>query len=104
MLYLVACDAACAGEAFFSALDSLGQTLMLFRGAFLLDTSLTAVGVRLRLLPYADGCSGFAVVQMFRGHCAGRLNAGQKAFIRKYIQPDPALRYSAARGHSSKQK
>ncbi len=98
MLYLVSYDAAHMAEPFSQALFALGETLEVCRGAVLLDTGLTAYGVRVRLLPHAGDRACFAVVQMYRGHCAGRLHPSQKEFVKKYILPDPALRFRNGAG------
>ncbi len=93
MLYLVSYDPGHMPEPFLRELAHLGKNLYAYPGAILLYTWLTAYGIRVRLLPHAAENAGFAVVQMYRGHCAGRLQAPQKEFIKKYIFPDPATRF-----------
>ena len=93
LLYFVSYDAARTPEAFLEALAELGESLFVYPGAVLLNAELTAYGVRIRLLPYVEANACFAVVQMYRGHCAGRLLPKQKDFVKKFILPDPALRF-----------
>lgn len=98
LLYLVSYDAARTPEAFLETLAELGENLYVYPGAVLLNAELTAYGVRVRLLPYTGTNACFAVVQMYRGHCAGRLLPKQKEFVKKCILPDPALRFRDIHG------
>lgn len=93
MLYFVSYDAAHMPESFVETLASLGENLYAYPGAVLLNAELTAYGVRKRLLPFTGANVCFAVVQMYRGHAAGRLLPKQKEFVKKFILPDPALRF-----------
>ncbi len=98
LLYLVSYDAGQMTASFFQTMDKLGRSLEIYRGAMLLDTELTASGIRTRVLLCAAERPGFVIVQMYRGHCAGRLQPNQKEFVKKYILPDPALRFRDSAG------
>lgn len=97
MLYLISYDPERTAASFLQELARLGESLFAYPGAILLYTWLTAYGIRVRLLPYTAKNAGFAVVQMYRGHCAGQLHPPQKAFIKKYIFPDPAPYFKAGK-------
>ena len=85
---------------FFNALDDMGENIMLYDGAFLLNSVLTAYGVRKQLLPHIMPADKFVVCQMYREHSAGKLEQNHKDFIFRTIDFDPTP-YSPHLGYYS---
>lgn len=74
---------------FFEAIGNAGDSKMLFEGCYLVDSNLTAQGIRRQLLAHVGAADRFLVVKVFKNHSAGRLSESQKEFLKQYICGDP---------------
>ena len=81
------CDELC------NAFEALGDVSYICDGSLLIDSPLTAYGIRCRIPPqFLTENMSIVIVQMYKKHCAGKLRPKQKAFVQKHILADPVIK------------